>query len=176
MSKKVAPPKERRIFLGNMNSWFSNFIIEEFRTDYIQNPKTNHIFMGTLNTSNNPLPRLFEAKEIEIEIGYNYNQEVFNNDVLIYNLDDSNLSEVEFVIKGLKNLKFENEKMLILISNIMTWANTPLKIKTEEEINSEGFNEEEFIIPEVEPDIDIPPQKPKEEEKKNEEEDKISNL
>ena len=68
MSKKQVSSKERRIFLSNMNSWFSNFIIEEFRTDYIQNPKTNYIFMGTLNTSNNPLPRLFEAKEIEIEI------------------------------------------------------------------------------------------------------------
>ncbi len=31
--------------------------------------------MGTLNTSGDPLPHLFEAKEIEI--GYNYNQEVF---------------------------------------------------------------------------------------------------
>ena len=99
MSKKQVSSKERRIFLSNMNSWFSNFIIEEFRTDYIQNPKINNIFMGTLNTSGDPLPHLFEAKEIEIEIGYNYNQEVFSNDIIIYNLDDSNLSEVEYVIK-----------------------------------------------------------------------------
>ena len=180
MSKKQVSSKERRIFLSNMNSWFSNFIIEEFRTDYIQNPKINN--MGTLNTSGDPLPHLFEAKEIEIEIGYNYNQEVFSNDIIIYNLDDSNLSEVEFVIKGLKSLKFENEKILILISNIMTWANTPLKIKNDEEIkNIENFNDEEFIVPPIEPDIDIPIKIKEEDnnnvndkEDKNSEKDKMS--
>ena len=140
--------KERKIFLNCMNSWFSNFVIEEFRTDYIPDAKIKNTFMGTIDLTDHPLPTLFEPKITKVEIGFNYNQEIFQNDIFIYNLDDSNLSEVEFVIRGLQTIKYENEKILILISNIMTWAKTPIKTFTEEEQNKEGFNEEE--VPEFE--------------------------
>ena len=142
--------KERKIFLNCMNSWFSNFFIEEFRTDYIQDAKIKNTFMGTLDLSGRPLPTLFEPKITKVEIGYNYNQEIFQNDIFVYNLDDSNLSEVEFVIRGLQTIKYEHEKILILVSNIMTWAKTPIKTFTEEEQNKEGFDEEEVIEYEME--------------------------
>ena len=159
-----------------MNSWFSNFIIEEFRTDYIPDPYIQNIFMGTISINGHPLPRLFEPIEINIQPDSNYNQKVFENDVFIYNLDDANLSEVEFVIRGLKNLKYEKEKILIIISNVMTWAKTPLKTFTEEEKANPDFNEEEVpeikeeeikkveIVPVIEPKIEE--EKPKEEKKK----------
>ena len=140
--KKPINSKERKIFLSCMNSWFSNFIIEEFRTDYIPEAKIKNTFMGTIDINGHPLPRLFEPIEITVEPGYNYNQKVFDNDIIIYNLDDSNLSEVEFVIRGLQTIKYEHEKILILVSNIMTWAKTPIKTFTEEEQNKEGFDEE----------------------------------
>ena len=41
--------------------------------------------------------------------------------------------EVEYIIKGLKKLRIESEKILILISNIMTWIKTPNKIKSDAE-------------------------------------------
>ena len=145
-----------------MNCWLSNFIIEEFRTDYLPDAKIKNIFMGTIDLSGRPLPALFEPKETTIEIGYNYNQEVFKNDIFIYNLDDSNLAEVEFIIRGLQTIKYDNEKILILISNIMTWGNTPLKTFTDEERNKEDFNEEE--VPDFQEDIE----KEKENEEKNE--------
>ena len=146
-SHKINQIKERKIFLSCMNSWLSNFIIEEFRTDYIPGAKIQNTFMGTININGHPLPRLFEPIETTVEPGDNYNQKVFDNDIIIYNLDDSNLTEVEFVIRGLKNLKYEKEKILILISNVMTWAKTPLKIFTDEEKASPDFNEEE--VPEI---------------------------
>ena len=154
--------KERKIFLNSLNSWFSNFVIEEFRTDYIPDAKIKNVFMGTVDLTDRPLPALFEPKIINVEIGFNYNQEIFQNDIFIYNLDDSNLSEVEFVIRGLQTIKYENEKILILISNVMTWAKSPIKTFTEEEQNKEGFNEEE--VPEFEEEI-------KEEENQNEKKD-----
>ena len=160
------PNKERKIFLNCMNSWFSNFFIEEFRTDYIPDVKIRNNFMGTIDLTGHPLPALFEPKIINVEIGFNYNQEIFQNDIFIYNLDDSNLSEVDFIIRGLQTIKYENEKILILISNVMTWAKTPIKIFTEEEQNKEGFNEEE--VPEFEEEIkreEIEKEKEKEKEK-----------
>ena len=138
---------ERKMFINNMNSWFSNFIIEEFRTDYMPESKMKTNIMGTIDPSGGPLPKLFEPKETYIEVGYNYNQEVFDNDIIIFNLDDSFLPEVEYVVRGLQNIKIESEKILIIVSNVMTWAETPLKTFTEEEINQEGFNEEE--VPEI---------------------------
>ena len=170
-SKKISNAKERKIFLNCMNSWFSNFIIEEFRTDYLPDAKIKNSFMGTIDLSGRPLPALFEPKETTIEIGYNYNQEVFQNDVFIYNLDDSNLAEVEFIIRGLQTIKYDNEKILILISNIMTWANTPIKTFTDEEINKEGFDEEE--VPEFSEETEIKNEKEENKEKtENNEEDK----
>ena len=151
MRKSSSIIKERKIFLNCMNSWLSNFIIEEFRTDYIPDAKIQNIFMGTIDINGHPLPRLFEPIEITVEPGYNYNQKVFDNDIIIYNLDDSNLSEVEFVIRGLKNLKYEKEKILIIISNVMTWAKTPLKTFTDEEKAALDFNEEE--VPEIKEEI-----------------------
>ena len=137
--------KEIKLFLNCMNSWFSNFLIEELRTDYLSKPKTQFIFMGTKDNSDRPLPYLFEPKLTSIEVGYNYEQEIFENDIIIFNLNDSNLEEVEFVINGLKKRKYSNKKTLILISNIMTWANTPLKNYTEEEIIKYNLTNEEEI-------------------------------
>ena len=170
MSSKKPNYKERKIFLNCMNSWFSNFVIEEFRTDYIPDAKIKNVFMGTMDLTGRPLPALFEAKITNVEIGFNYNQELFQNDIFIYNLDDSNISEVEFVIRGLQTIKYEEEKILILISNIMTWAKNPIKTFTEEEINKEGFEEEE--VPELEEEIKSEEKEDKnnenEEEKKSE--------
>ena len=162
--------KERKIFLNCMNSWFSNFVIEEFRTDYIPDAKIQNVFMGTIDLTGRPLPALFEPKITKVEIGFNYNQEIFQNDIFIYNLDDSNISEVEFVIRGLQTIKYENEKILILISNVMTWAKNPIKTFTEEEQNKEGFDEEE--VPEFEEEIKEEEKEKVIEKNENEEEKK----
>ena len=148
MNKKTAfVPKERRFFLNNMNSWLSNFIIEEFRTDHLPDAKVKNIFMGTTNTSYQPLPRYFHPHETSIQTDYNYSQEVFTNEIFIFNLDDANLDEVDFVINGLKTLKYETEKTLVLISNILTWGKTPQKVKTENEIANMDATEEEYVEP-----------------------------
>ncbi len=88
--------KERKIFLNHMNSWFSNFIIEELRTETIQDPKVvKNEFMGTLNRSKTKLPYLFQPKEIKIDFNFHYEHEIFTNDVFIYNLQDSDYNEID---------------------------------------------------------------------------------
>ena len=169
--KKTIIFTERKLFINNLNSWFSNFIIEEFRTDYLPDSRLKTSIMGTMDPAGGPLPKLFEPKETSIEVGYNYSQEVFDNDIFIFNLDDSYLPEVEFVVRGLQNINIDTEKILIIVSNIMTWGETPLKTFTEEETKQEGFNEEEVL--EI---IDEEEKKEKEnEEKIDNEEEKKSN-
>lgn len=138
--KKVEPiiPIEKKIFLNDMNSWFSNFVIENLRTDQIKDAKIKYEFMGTRQKSKRLLPRLFTPKEIKIDYNLNYQCPVFDNDIFIYNLDGSDFNEIDYIIKGLKALKYDKEKILVIVSSIMTWARTPPKYKKEE-----GEQEEE---------------------------------
>jgi hypothetical protein len=148
--------KERKIFLNNMNSWFSNFIIEALRTETIQDPKVvKNDFMGTLNKSKTKLPYLFQPKEIKIDYNFHYEHEIFTNDVFIYNLQDSDYNEIEYIIKGLKTLKHQTEKTLIIVTSIMTWARTPpkyFKEKTPEEMEADA----EAGIPEESEEEEVP--------------------
>jgi hypothetical protein len=129
MRKTIAQPKERRIFLNNMNSWFSNFVIEELRTDFLPDPLTKNSFMGTRNQSEMKLPHLFQPEEIKIDYNFHYESKLFDNDVFIYDLNDSDYNEIEYIIKGLKTKRHFSEKILIIISSIMTWARSSPKIK-----------------------------------------------
>ena len=138
-------PKTIKIFLNSMHTWFSNFLIEELRTDYKPKSKIQYTFMGTTDSSGH-LPYLFEPKIITIKTGYDYNQDIFDNDIIIFNLNDSSLDEVEFVIRGLNSIKYDKQKILILISNIMTWANTPLKEFTNDELSKIELKEKDEEI------------------------------
>ncbi|MCQ2820156.1 MAG: hypothetical protein MJ252_23055 [archaeon] len=149
--KKKEPPKpvDWKIFLNDMNSWFSSFFIENMRTDNKPDALNRYHFMGTRQNSPRLLPSLFTAEEIKINYDYNYKCPVFDNDIIVYNLDRADFNEIDYIIKGLKALKYEKEKVLVIVSSIMTWARTPPKIKKEEgeeapeEENAEGEGEGE---------------------------------
>jgi hypothetical protein len=140
------PIKERKVFLNNMNSWFSNFIIETMRTEAASDPRTiKNEFMGTMNNSNMKLPYLFTPKITKINYNCHFEHEIFSNDVFIYNLEDADTAEIEYIIKGLKTLKYTNEKILIIVSNIMTWAKTTPKTVEEEVVTASAAHEGEEL-------------------------------
>ena len=120
MSEKV---KKQKIFLNAMDSWFSNFIIEFFRTDHMPESKNQTEFMGTLNSPEDVhLPLHFNPSIYKFNFNPSYKNELFYNDIIIYDLNTGNLKEADYIIKGLKTLRFDSEKIVIFISNIMTWA------------------------------------------------------
>ena len=152
MSEKI---KLQKIFLNAMDSWFSNFIIEMFRTDHLPESKSQTEIMGTINDKRvQRLPMYFKPKIINFEFNTGYENPIFSNDVIIYNLNTGNTRELEYIINGLKNLNFTSEKILLIISNIMTWSKTPEKLK------SDSPDEIIFIHPD-----DIKPVIPKEQNK-----------
>ena len=129
---------KKKIFLNSMDSWFSNFIIEYFRTDHMPESKNQTEFMCTINSSsefqeNYHIPLHFKPSIYKFDFNPSFKTELFSNDIFIYDLNTGNLKEVDYIIKGLKTLRIESEKILILISNIMTWAKTPDKYKTDSE-------------------------------------------
>jgi hypothetical protein len=145
--------KDRKIFLNNMNSWLSKFIIDKLRTDTVKDPPQKNFFMGTINPKLTPeLPYLFYPDLIKIDRTAPYEGKLFSNDLFIYDLNDQDFYEIEYLIKGLKTLKHEEKKYLIIISNILSWERTPPKYKkekTEEEIQNEQ-NDPNFVPEEEE--------------------------
>jgi len=188
---KKEPPKPvtYKLFLNDMNSWFSSFFIENMRTDLKPDSLTKYDFMGTIQKDNRPLPPLFTPKEIKLDYNDNYRHPVFDNDIFVFNMDRADFNEIDYIIKGLKALTYETEKTLIIVTSIMTWARTPPKYKKEEgeqpeeeqeegeegekkeekppeeEGEKEPESEEEEYVPEEEPEEE----KQEEEEKKEEE-------
>ena len=129
MSEKI---KKQKIFLNAMDSWFSNFIIETFRTDHLPESKYQTEFMGTINDKKTQkLPMYFKPNIINFEFNTAYENDIFLNDIIIYNINTGSIKEIEYIINGLKNNNYNSEKILIIISNIMTWSKTPDKIKSE---------------------------------------------
>ena len=58
---------------------------------------------------------------------------ILDSDVIIYDLNTCPLNEVEFAISTLKMAETQEQKILICISSVMTWAMTPKKVKGEED-------------------------------------------
>ena len=153
--------KKEKIFLNAMDSWFSNFLIETFRTDHLPESKLQTEFMGTINDKKrSQLPMYFKPKILNFDYNASYKTEIFTNDIIIYNLNTGCIKELDYIVQGLKTLKLESEKILIIISNIMTWGKTSDKIKSD--------NPDEIIF--IHPDdiIKEKPKKEKENEEKNE--------
>ena len=150
--------KKEKIFLNAMDSWFSNFLIETFRTDHLPDSKLQTEFMGTINDKiKNRLPMYFKPSIYTFDYNSSYKSDIFSNDIIIYNLNTGCIKEIDYIICGLKSLKLDSEKILIIISNIMTWSKTTDKIKSD--------NDDEIIF--IHPD-DITKEKPKEEIKEKE--------
>jgi hypothetical protein len=62
-------------------------------------------------------------------------------DLIIYDLHSGNPKDVSLALEALRKHKFEEEKVLILISSLMAWSGTPKKleeIKTPEQLAEEA--------------------------------------
>ena len=102
--------KREKIFLNAMDSWFSNFLIETFRTDHLPESKLQTEFMGTINDKKrSQLPMYFEPKIFNFDYNTSYKSDIFNNDIIIYNLNTGSLKEVDYIIRGLKSTNFDSD-------------------------------------------------------------------
>ena len=150
--------KDRKIFLLNMNDYIIKILIEKLRKN-----KLNH-FSGTV-TSKDKLPKNFNPEIIKINPLSTYNNDkLFENDYFICSLKDSKFSELEYILKGLKALEHKSEKYLILVSDIMTWARTQQKIKTEKKEEEDENDEDQQGDPENKVEMEKEPEEIPEED------------
>src|ERR1700753_1223493 len=94
---KIIKLKDIKVFMNNMNSWTSRFMIEQLRSDQIEDPIQKRTFMGTVNKHLPPeLPHLFYPDLIKIDKNAPYEGKLFENDVYIYDLNDGDFNEIEY--------------------------------------------------------------------------------
>lgn len=58
-----------------------------------------------------------------------FQEVVLDSDVIIYDLVHASATEAELVIKTLKMNKHEQPKLVVFISSVMVWGETPAKEK-----------------------------------------------
>jgi hypothetical protein len=107
-------------------------------------------------------------KIVKMERSRDFRESILQSDVIIYDLATNQFEEVDYVIKTLKTSKLTKEKTLVILSSVMTWVNTPPKVKVEgeEEEQPEGEEGAEEEEPE-EPDSDEVPAEDGAEEDEN---------
>jgi adenylate kinase len=98
------------------------------------------LFLGTMSDATNAEVPSGVLKTVKKEKIRSFKKYLLASDVVIYDLMTSDPEEVEFVIKTLRNS--DSEKTLILISSVMTWANTPAK---QTSINEDDENDPENL-------------------------------
>ena len=99
--------------------------------------------MGTVQPNERRLPDLFTPDIIKMDYNDHYKTKLFDNDIFIFNMKDANFNDIDYIIKGLKALKYEKEKVLVIVTSIMTWARTQPKYKKEEGAEEEKEEGEE---------------------------------
>lgn len=124
-------------------------MIEELRNDHIvQDEISVHTFIGTeTDLENAPVPSGV-SQVVAKDKTRAFRKCILDSDVVIYDLNTADFDEVDHVIKTFKTSEYEDEKILILISSVMTWVNTPARVFDPEEELKEGDEPEVDTEPE----------------------------
>ena len=150
--KKVEVPEEpgKSFFISHINSYTGKTLYEQLKNaDTVKEEYAAHTFQGTVETGtnhvytqNSEVPEGVE-KIVKMERTREFRESILESDVIIYDLATNEFEEVDYVIKTLKTSKLTKEKTLVILSSVMTWVNTPPKVKVEgeEEEPAEGGEE-----------------------------------
>ena len=185
--KEPEPPAPgKKIFLSHCNSYEGQTLFKELwnKDQFDDKPEWlfgAHTFTGTIKKDEKNSRGGFEEppegieKFVDFERTQSFRQQLLESDVIIYDLMSNSFDEVDYVIKTLKSSDLESEKTLVLLSSVMTWANTPPKFEEEKGEDDEGEGGDGDAPAEDEPSDDEPPSEDDEENKQDgdgEEEDK----
>ena len=92
---------------------------------------------------------------VENKLTRSFRNHILDSNIVIYDLMTTSFEEVDHVIKTFKTSEYDEEKVLILLSSVMSWANTPPKCKKiNEDGEEEGDEEEEEPAEEDEDDAE----------------------
>lgn len=116
----------KRYFINNFDTFFGKALTEELLKEIPEEPT----LMATYKDSSKvEKPKGFKKILKREKPKLSRKKMLEECDVYIYDLNESPVSDVNFVVDALKNASLEESKVLVLISNMMVWGNTPRKEK-----------------------------------------------
>ena len=120
-----------------MDTWFSNFLIEQLRTETeTDSRKTKNLISGTKQDPNGKLPYLFQPKIIEWNFSKNFKDELLTNDFFVFDMENTDIDDLSYFLDLIEAETFEETKHIILVSNFKSWSATQLKYKFIEEYSN----------------------------------------
>lgn len=131
-------------FINNVNTTVGQSLTEELRNDHLLlGPSKTHMILGTkCDTEDAPIPsginKLVKKQKIR-----HWKKYLLASDVIIFDLLNSSSDEVANALHVLKTQDYETEKVLILISSVITWVNSAPKrkpSKKNEEVSADFEN------------------------------------
>ncbi len=141
--KEPEPPAPgKKIFLSHCNSYEGQTLFKELwnKNEFDEKPEWlfgAHTFTGTIKKDEKNARGGFEEPPegvdtfVDFERTASFRSKLLESDVIIYDLMSNSFEEVDYVIKTLKTSDLDSEKTLVLLSSVMTWANTPPKFEEE---------------------------------------------
>ena len=141
----------KRIFVNNTNSYVGQAIFQQLRNDTEDNDDPNIIYGTYMEKDSSEKPKgirkmlkvliitILQRSKPKLKAKY-----IAECDILVYDLHEAALGSqtVHDVMSGLEALKKhsgEEEKIVVIISSVMVWGNTPNKmiLKDEKKIPAE---------------------------------------
>lgn len=125
--KKPPPYTPTKFLISSLNTFFGNLLVKRFRNEHVHPQNPNRILGTTCEAEPDASVPDGVRKVIDTGKVKFFEEIILNSDVIIYDLNTCSLKEAEFVISTLKMHNFQQNKILICISNVMTWAKSKPK-------------------------------------------------
>lgn len=144
MDKPARKPRKYqplKILVGGADTRLARVLVDTLDNRHLH-PDDHHRILGT------PAVRCQEPANPKLRKMINPDKLAFfqdivkDSDVIIYDLHSCAPVEAELVIKTLKMNVFAKQKLLIFISSVLAWSETPPKEKAEDEEDDGLFPEE----------------------------------
>lgn len=148
----------KRYFINNFDTFIGQGLIKELIKEDIEEPTLMATYKDITKFEK---PKNFKKILKREKPKLSRKKMLEESDVYIYDLHFCDKNDITFVVDCLKNANLEEQKVLIIVSNIMTWANT---LKKEKIDVKEPENQEEGVK-----DPEDSPIKPENENKPEEE-------
>ena len=138
-------------FINNVNTLVGQSLVEEIRNDHLfLGDELTHTILGTrCETTNAPIPSGVNKVVKKHKIRH-WKKYLLGSDVMVFDLLTSSFDEVSNAIHVLKTQDYDEEKVLVLISSVVTWVNTPPNRKpvrqVEESTDTESEVEKEIEV------------------------------
>jgi adenylate kinase len=135
-------------FINNVNTTVGHSLTEEMRNDHLLlGDRMTHTILGTRCEKSNWVIPSGVNKIVKKHKLRHWKKYLINSDVMVFDMLTSSFDEITNAIHVLKTQDYDDEKVLVLISSVVTWVNTPPNRKLSKQVEDSTDTESEVDRP-----------------------------